>query len=68
MKIGERVIYTACEIEGPNLIVVRRCAQCGAMPEAEVPPSTRVFGLLPERCIREHGNTSIAIRVGVPDR
>lgn len=63
----KRALYAACKIKGPNLIVVRRCAQCGALAEAEVPPSTRVMGCLPERCRVEHGNTSVSIHVEVPN-
>lgn len=62
----ERQLYTACSIEGPNLIAVSRCATCGELAIVEPPPSTRVQGRLPERCIKEHGNMSVLLFVEVP--
>lgn len=59
-----QIVYTACEIKGPNLIAVRRCRVCGAMAEVD---RALVQGRLPELCRREHGNISIEIHVVVPN-
>lgn len=56
--------YTCCAIEGPNLIVVRRCATCGAFPRYA---HGRVQGQLPDKCRNLHGNFSIEIHVEVPN-
>jgi hypothetical protein len=63
---GDRIVYAACAVRGPNLLVARRCAVCGALATV-VPGDDRVMGRLPELCRREHDNVSIEMAVVVGD-
>lgn len=56
-------VYAACEVRGPNLIFVRRCAVCGEMATTV---EDRVMGRLPESCRTEHGNETVEVPAYVP--
>lgn len=52
-------LYVAAELRD-DALVVRRCVECGALAATNHGGvvADRAMGRLPEKCRREHGNTS----------